>query len=127
VKLYLHSPNTPSWRGAKLKKTAQEKLYLYLTLLVLCVLEILFPSIISHRSLRLNMPKAVNVGKMDSYSVIPSERIVCMIRFNHIGCARFLISQYYVVCLCSIHLSINTTVSHRILCEFSANVDGCVL
>jgi hypothetical protein len=30
VKLYLHSPNTPSWRGTQLKK-AQGQLYLYLT------------------------------------------------------------------------------------------------
>jgi hypothetical protein len=29
VELYLHSPNTPSWRGAQLKK-AQRQLYLYL-------------------------------------------------------------------------------------------------
>jgi hypothetical protein len=29
VELYLHSPNTPSWRGAQLK--AQGQLYLYLT------------------------------------------------------------------------------------------------
>jgi hypothetical protein len=31
VELYLHSPNTPSWRGAQLKK-AQGQLYLYLHL-----------------------------------------------------------------------------------------------
>jgi len=31
MKLYLHSPNTSSWRGAQLKKT-QEQLYLYITL-----------------------------------------------------------------------------------------------
>jgi hypothetical protein len=31
VELYLHSPNTPSWRGAQLKK-AQGQLYLYLYL-----------------------------------------------------------------------------------------------
>jgi hypothetical protein len=29
VELYLHSPNTPSWHGAQLKK-AQGQLYLYL-------------------------------------------------------------------------------------------------
>jgi len=29
VALYLHSPNTPSWHDAQLKK-AQEQLYLYL-------------------------------------------------------------------------------------------------
>jgi hypothetical protein len=29
VELYLHSPNTPSWRGAKLGE-AQGQLYLYL-------------------------------------------------------------------------------------------------
>jgi hypothetical protein len=28
VELYLHSPNTPSWRGAQLKK-AQAQLYLF--------------------------------------------------------------------------------------------------
>jgi hypothetical protein len=31
VELYLHSPNTPSWRGAELGG-AQGQLYLYLTL-----------------------------------------------------------------------------------------------
>jgi hypothetical protein len=31
VEIYLHSPNTPSWRGARLKK-AQGQLYLYLYL-----------------------------------------------------------------------------------------------
>jgi len=30
LELYSHSPNTPSWRGAQLKK-AQRQLYLYLT------------------------------------------------------------------------------------------------
>jgi hypothetical protein len=29
--LYLHSPSTPSWCGALLKKKAQGQLYLYLT------------------------------------------------------------------------------------------------
>jgi hypothetical protein len=29
VELYLHSPSTPSWRGAQFKKS-QEQLYLYL-------------------------------------------------------------------------------------------------
>jgi hypothetical protein len=31
VQLHLHFPNTPSWRGAQLKK-AQRQLYLYLNL-----------------------------------------------------------------------------------------------
>jgi hypothetical protein len=31
VELYIHSPNTPSWRGAQLKE-AQGQLYLYLYL-----------------------------------------------------------------------------------------------
>jgi hypothetical protein len=30
VELYRYSPNTPSWRGAELKKAAQGQLYLYL-------------------------------------------------------------------------------------------------
>jgi len=30
VELYLHFPNTPSWRGARLRK-AQGQLYLYFT------------------------------------------------------------------------------------------------
>jgi hypothetical protein len=29
VELYLHSHNTPSWRGAQFKKKAQGQLYLY--------------------------------------------------------------------------------------------------
>jgi len=33
VELYFHSPNTPSWRGAQLKKKAQRQLYLSLLLL----------------------------------------------------------------------------------------------
>jgi hypothetical protein len=32
VEIYLHFPNTPSWRGAQLKKKAQGELYLYLLL-----------------------------------------------------------------------------------------------
>jgi hypothetical protein len=35
VGLYLHSPNTPSWRGAQLKGQALEQLYLYLTFTIL--------------------------------------------------------------------------------------------
>jgi hypothetical protein len=30
VELYIHSPNTPSWRGFSVKKEAQGQLYLYL-------------------------------------------------------------------------------------------------
>jgi hypothetical protein len=30
VELYLHFPNTPSWRGAQLKKKAHGQLYLYI-------------------------------------------------------------------------------------------------
>jgi hypothetical protein len=33
VELYLHSPNTPSWRGAQLGG-AQGQLYLYLTFII---------------------------------------------------------------------------------------------
>jgi hypothetical protein len=32
MELYLHFSNTPSWRGAELKKEAQGQLYLYLYL-----------------------------------------------------------------------------------------------
>jgi hypothetical protein len=31
LELYIHSPNTPSWRGAQLKKKTQDKSSLYLT------------------------------------------------------------------------------------------------
>jgi hypothetical protein len=42
VELYLHSPNTPSWRGSRLEK-AQGEFYLFLPLLVILVFpEILF-------------------------------------------------------------------------------------
>jgi hypothetical protein len=29
VEMYLHYPNTPSWRGAQLKKEAQGQIYLF--------------------------------------------------------------------------------------------------
>jgi hypothetical protein len=37
VQLYLHSPDTPSWRGAQLKK-AQGQLYLYLYLIIIIII-----------------------------------------------------------------------------------------
>jgi hypothetical protein len=37
VELYLHSPNTPSWHGAQLKKS-QGQLYLYLLLFLNAVI-----------------------------------------------------------------------------------------
>jgi hypothetical protein len=41
VELYLHSPNTPSWRGALLRKAEEKLNYLYLQILsklTLCLL-----------------------------------------------------------------------------------------
>jgi hypothetical protein len=47
VKLYLHSPTTPSWRGAQLRK-AQGQLYLYL--LPLSVIKIMRIRIIQDKN-----------------------------------------------------------------------------